>query len=463
MISRIAARVRVRLGDFWWHSLMLFCAFRAADVINEIVELWVVPKYVGPGELGAVLPLVTFATMLALPAYAFAMTFMKEVNALAVRGERGKMKSLLRGVFVGVGVFVVLAVVAAAVWLPGYLEHVRVARGRLVALILVSALLGCVAPVYTNVLQALKRFREISFITVAGAPLRLVAMLVTMPFRPLAGFFVGQSAPPGLSVLASVFCLRRELAGPAEPYWTRPVVRRFLLLFLGMTAYQLAGMGCGLVESTVLRQRLPDLDSAAYYMLTRFADIAGFVSSTLLMTLFPYTAELAERGRPTRPLVLRSAGVMAVTGAALAVVFACFGRRILAVLPGGEAYADYAWAIPWVVGIAVVTGIQYFHTNTEVSAGRFGFLKWWVPLNVAYMVVLPSVAVRLPASAAAFCAAHGIDSLSVMLGWMTAIAAVRLVFCLAELQRQNRQWRERGSDNDAGGCGRAGTAFVLNA
>ena len=56
------AKLHARLGDFWWYSLMLFCACRAADLLNAFVGLWLVPKYVDPSELGAVQPLTMFAT-----------------------------------------------------------------------------------------------------------------------------------------------------------------------------------------------------------------------------------------------------------------------------------------------------------------------------------------------------------------------------------------------------------------
>ena len=37
-------RLHARLGDFWWYSLMLFLAMRAADGLNVFVGLWLVPK-----------------------------------------------------------------------------------------------------------------------------------------------------------------------------------------------------------------------------------------------------------------------------------------------------------------------------------------------------------------------------------------------------------------------------------
>ena len=439
---RIWERLRAKLGDFWFYSLMIFCACRVADAMNVFVGLWLVPKYVEPAELGAVMPLTQFASFLALPAAILATTFMKEVNTLATRGEYGKMKTLIRGVFIGVGVALVLSVLVSKLALPLFLERIRVANGSLGFVIIASAFIGCASPVYVNALQALKRFKAISLMNVVGAPLRLVTMLVAMPFRPLTGYFVGQAATPAFNMVASVFLLRRELAVKAAPYWNRRAVAKVSAFMFGLLVYQGMGAVAGLVEQTILRQRLPELDSAAYYMVTRFSEITCFLSGTLLTIMFPYTAELAAQGKDTRPLVVKSSVAMLLFSSALALGFWLFGKPLLKMLPNGELYAQYFWAIPWMIGIATLQSFQGFHTNTEISAGRFGFLKWWVPVHAAYAVLLLAVTGHgyfrgiIPAAWTRFLTAHNIDSLSAILWCFTAIAVIRLAFCGVAYFRQ---------------------------
>ena len=312
-------------------------------------------------------------------------------------------------------------------------------------MVIASAFVSTVSPVYQNALQALKRFKTISLINIIGAPIRLVAMLVAMPFRALSGYFIGQAAPPVFTIGASVFALRKELAVPAVPYWTRSVFRHFFSLLLGMAAYQLASGFLGLVEQTALRQRLPEIESAAYYMTTRFSDIASFVCGTLTMVLFPFTASLAAEGKPTRPLVVKSSLAMLATGGILALIFALTGRPLLSILPDGDKYADYAWAIPWLIGILSMSAIQNFHTNTEASAGRFGFLKWWVPLHVIFALGLLAItgygyfANYLPHSWGTFLATHNFTSLKSMLVWFTATTLIKTAISLVELMRQPSQ------------------------
>ena len=177
-------------------------------------------------------------------------------------------------------------------------------------------------------------------------------------------------------------------------------------------------------------------------MTTRFSDIVSFVCGTLTMVLFPFTASLAAEGKPTRPLVVKSSLAMLATGGMLALIFALAGRPLLSILPDGDKYADYAWAIPWLIGILSMSAIQNFHTNTEASAGRFGFLKWWVPLHIVFALGLLAItgygyfANYLPNSWCAFLATHNFTSLKSMLVWFTATTLIKTAISLVELMRQ---------------------------
>ena len=435
-------KLHARLGDFWWYSLMLFLACRAADCMNVFVGLWLVPKYVGPAELGAVMPLTNFANFLAIPIAVFASTFRNELTSLAINRKFGQMKTLMRGVFVATAIFFFLAIVVCRIILPAYLERIRVAEGSLAFVIIITSFITAIAPIYNNALQSLKKFKASSALALFGAPLRLITMLVTMPLRALTGYFVGQCAVPASQIVGSVFCLRKELAVPAEPYWNREILHRFgrLLLIFGIGA--VVGGISSLVETTVLRQRLPEIDSAAYYMVTRFSDIAGFLANTLVFTLFPFTAELAAKGKDTRPLIVKTSLAVFVTNAALAGFFCLFGERILTFLPNGSEYAVFWWAIPWIIAITSVNLFSGFYGTGEVSAFRFAYMKWMIPLTLLYPAALLLVTgygyftAYIPASWADFLASHNVNSLSAMLWWMTGIAVIKALGCAIAMLRQ---------------------------
>ena len=421
---------------------MIFLAMRAADGLNVFVGLWLVPKYVEPSELGAVMPLTQFANFLAVPIAVFASTFRNELSSLAVNRKFGQMKTLMRGVFIATAIFLFLAIVVCRFVLPAFLERIRVAEGSLGLAILVSSFFGTVSPIYTNALQSLKKFKANSIISLIGAPVRLLTMLVTMPLRALTGYFVGQTAPSAFSIVGSVFALRKELSVKAEPYWSRGIVKRFATVFSLLGIWTLAGAFANLVETTVLRQRLPELDSAAYYMVTRFSDIAGFLATALSFTIFPYAADLAAKGRDRRPLVLKAALAIIGSNALLAGLFWLFGERILLLLPHGESYAQYWWAIPWMIAIPTLMWLSSIYTTSEVAAARYGFLKWMVPVVLAYPVALLFVTghgyfdAYLPTSWVDFLTRHNVCSLKTMLFWMTGGHLLRVLGCGLAMHRQ---------------------------
>ncbi|MBR4652731.1 MAG: hypothetical protein IKO72_05160 [Kiritimatiellae bacterium] len=436
---RLLDKLHARLGDFWWYSLMLFCACRIADVLNALVGLWLVPKYVGPSELGAVMPLTQFANFLALPAAAFANTFRNELTRLSVSREFGKLKTLMRGVFIATAAFLILAIVVARFTLPLFLERIRIVEGSLGLIIIAASFISAACPVYSFALQALKKFKAHAILSAIGAPIRFVTMLLAMPFRALSGYFIGQAATPAFTMVGDVLCLRKELAVPAEPYWDRSVFKRFLILFVIFAGWSATGGISGLVESTVLRQRLPDLDSAGYYMATRFSEIAGYFFCTVSFTIFPYTADMAAEGKDMRPLILKASLASIAFGALVALPFFFIAKPILAILPHGTEYAAYWWVIPWCIGITALTFPFSFYTTAEVSAQKFDFLKWLIPFDLAYPVLLLLVtghghlAGFIPTSWTEFLTAHNIYSLETMLLWMTGANAMKLFFCLAAM------------------------------
>ena len=415
---------------------MLFCACRAADLQNAFVGLWLVPKYVDPSELGAVMPLTQFANFLAIPVAAFANTFRNELTRLSIGKEFGKLKTLMRGVFVATAIFLFLAIIVARLALPAFLERIRIVEGSLGIIIIAASFVGAVSPIYSNALQALKKFKAQSIINIAGAPIRLLVMLVAMPFRALSGYFVGQAATPMFTMAASVVSLRKEFSAKAEPYWTRDTFKKFSALLAIFLASGAAAGFTGLVESTIIRQRLPDLDSAGYYMATRFSEIATYLYSAMIFTFFPFAAELAKHGKEHVKLILKSTGVNIAFCFSIAIAFCFISKPILAFLPHGDKYSAYWWSIPWLIAITGISSLHGFYTTAEIAANRFNFLKWSIPLDLSYPTLLLLVtghgyfARIIPISWTEFLTSHNIHSLTAMLWWMTAINVIKALACL---------------------------------
>ena len=438
----LTERLHLKVGDFWWYSIMLFCAYRTADILNAFVGLWLVPKHISPEELGAVMPLSNFANCLALPLAAFANTFRNEVSRLSAENRMGELKTLLSSVFAATGIFLACALVVARLVLPLFLERIRIVEGSLGILILAASFLGAISPIYTNALQSLKKFREQAVLSIVGAPVRLLAMLAAMPFRALSGYFVGQSAPMVFGIAASIFSLRKELSVKARPYWSREVVQRFTRTFVLFAVGGLASNFYVLVESTIIRQRLPDIDSAGYYMVSRFSEIANFLYLAIVFAIFPFSAELAAKGRDCMRLVYRAGLVVALLNAVLAVFFFFFGRDILQLLPNGAVYSQFWWAIPWQIALYSSGAFIGLYLTAEMAAGRFSYLKWTIPFDLVYPAVLLAVtgygyfAGLVPESWTEFLARHNIRSLSTMLVWMTVVNILKLIVCVACMRRR---------------------------
>ena len=404
------------MGAFLRHSAMLFLALRAGDLVNLAAGLWFVPRFVSPGDIGAVLPLTSFATFAALPVFAFAMTMMRESAVLSARGERGRLKSLLTGVFAAVALGTVVVLAATAWLVPRFAAKMGVGSASVGFLAMAAALLGCTAPVYTDALQALKRFRALAAVEVLGSACRVAVMMAVMPFRALAGYFAGQAALPAFRMAASAAALRGDLAVAAEPFWTREAVRRISRAFIAVLVYQAAPMFAALVEQSVLRVSCPAAESAGYYMASRFSDFLHYLTWPMLLVMFPYTAQAAERGEATAPYVKKCALAALVAATALAALYVPFGERLISLLPNGGDYRAFAGCMPMLVATTVLTTCQVFYTNAEVSAGRYGFLAWFVPLHLLYPLLL-YLASRLGM-------VSGLDGI---LMWFAAASALRFL------------------------------------
>ena len=412
------------MDSFARSAILLFLALRVGDFVGVAAGMWFVPRYVSPEDIGAVLPVTSFATFLSLPMFALAMAVMKESAWLSAEGARGKVKSLLVGVFAAVAATMALVLAAAWAAMPRFLSAMRVSDASVGFLVVAAAFLGCVAPVYTDALQSLKRFRSLAAVEVAGAVVRFLTMAAVMPAKALAGYFAGQAALPAFRMAGSVVALKGDFSVKAEPYWDRAAVRRLGAAFAAILVYQGVPMAAALVEQSVLRTGLSSGDSAGYYMASRFSDFLHYLTFPLLLVMFPYTAGAAQRGEPHRPFVLKCAAVALAVAAAMAIVYALWGRSLMGLMPHGSDYAEYAGYMPWLVLITVATTCQVFYTNAEVSAGRYGFLWWLVPLHVVYPAALWIAVSR-----------GMVADLKTMLAWFGAASLARFLFAATDLYR----------------------------
>ena len=423
-MKRALSKLHAKVGDFWWYSLMIFVACRSGDAIQAFIGLWLVPKYVGPGELGAVLPLQQLAGLFSVPLAILATVFAKYVNVYATRGEYGKVKGFIRDVLGASAALFALCIAGAYLIMPFFYERLRIVSGSLTALILLCGLTANIGTIVASAQQGLKRFKAMSAMSLVSAPIRLVTLLVAMPIRALSGYLLGQATPTATTSILSVLDIRNALRGHApDTSWRRdlPKIWRFLWPFAICT---LVGTFAGTMTATVYRQRLPEVESAAYYMLTRFSDMVGFVATAVSLILFPLASEAHEQGKENRRLLVHS--VLATLGGSvlLALAFGAVAKPVFSLTETWRPYAPFAHLLPILTvtaGIGLSSGAI---ANYELACRRIGATALLVTLNLLWAGVLVSFAGHnfflgiFPASVLDFMRTAHFDRL-VNLAWYT--------------------------------------------
>ena len=179
-------------------------------------------------------------------------------------------------------------------------------------------------------------------------------------------------------------------------------------------------------------------------MATRFSDISSFLFNTLVFTIFPFTAALAAKGQDTRPLILKAAAATIGFSVLVALPFFFFGGTILSLLPHGEKYMAYGWAIPWQIGVSTLGALIGLYVTAEISANRFRFMMWMVPLDAIYPVLLLLITGYgyfsgvIPTSWTEFLTVHNITSLDTMLWWMTGFNAIKVLGCIIAMASKGK-------------------------
>lgn len=361
----------------------MFAAQRFCDVVNMAVGLWIVPKYVPMNDLGAVLPLMSAAGFVALPFSVVSVPFMKFIAVFMEKKQYGKAKALIRDAVVGSVVFTAVVLLVSWAVLPMFFERLRLGAGSLGWLIFAGAVLGAVSSMLYNAVSALKQFSSLIWFNVIAAPLRIVLMLLFMPFRALSGYMVGQNANAFVVVGGSFLVLRRWWRNTPgiEPYWreNKSAILRYLVPVLALTV---ASNVSGTLDSLVIRYRLSDFDSAGYYMITRFSEIALYVGSAFSVFIFPMLAGNDGESADVRKLMCNVLAGNLAGGLAVGVFLFCAGGWLLSLRADWSAYAVFSPQMVVLSATATFTMIVNSVVSVFAARNRFAFLWWYLPAIV---------------------------------------------------------------------------------
>ena len=386
---RLFTQLHARLGDLWWYTSLLFVVQRFGDIINMFVGMWLVPRYVPQAELGAVLPLTQFVSLVGLPLGVIAIPFMKYLNLYAEKGEYGKVKSLLRDAFVWTGGLAVVTFLIACYLLPVLFARVRVPVGSLGMLIVAVSILGAVSVIFQNAVQGLKLYSATVWFNALVAPVRLVLMLVFMPFRALSGYFVGQGAAPGVMVLGALWVLRKRLGRSvkAQPYW-REDGRAMIRYAIPIAALTIVSVAFSFVDSLIIRHRLSDFESAGYYIISRFSEITSYFGMVFMVFLFPMVASRVANAKDPKDILVKTLYGSTLSGLLFAFFLFFAGSFILGLQDIWNAYQPLVPHMVWLCILNVFLMLNAAFSTYESARGRFRFLWYVIPITVVKGVSL---------------------------------------------------------------------------
>jgi O-antigen/teichoic acid export membrane protein len=377
---RLMGKIKGRMGPLWWYAAVMFCVQRVADLINIYTGLWLVPKWIHPDELGAVLPLGQIGALLGLPLAILLTPFMKYLNTFGAREENGKVKALLSDALLLASVSAVA--IAAYTWIsaPYVFERLRIGGTGLVWLLCGIAVTSAFMPVLSNGLQALKLFRCIGLVGITAAPIRLVLLVALLPLYGLTGFFSAQFLSNVTAIGVSLLGLRHILSSAIS----RQSYRMHLREMIGYTAPIAVVLTVGTVQYAVqllvIRQRLPDVESAAFYFGSRFSEIPSIIWAAISVAFFPMISEAYEKGRETRRDLIQVLLFTVIGGAIVALGLGLASDRIFSLVESWRAYQPYAYLVMWMAMINVFRVAYGCFMTHELACRRFGFIWYAAPL-----------------------------------------------------------------------------------
>lgn len=451
MIKKLTRKIfclRSKLGEFWWYSLMLFLACRLADLLNAFVGLWLVPKYVGNEELGAVIPLQQLANFFSIPLAVIACVFTKYINTYASKKEYGKVKSFIRDTLLISSLIFLLCIILAHILLPHIYTRLKILPGALSILILLSGFIGNISQLFCSVLQGLKKFGTLTAINIVSAPVRLISLVIAMPIRALSGYVLGQTTPPLTASIIAAETIRRELKKiPSDSSWRRDL-GKILKYLIPIGINMSIGALFATITTTIYRQRLPEIESAAYYLLTRFAEIAGYIGSAMLIVLVPLASEAYEKGEEKTSVLSHAISGTLISTLFLSLIYKFCGGHIFSAVQTWSIYKDYVTLLPWItvtfgLGTIIGTTISY-----EMACRRFGCAFFILGFNFIVTTILASFTGFefyrgiLPDNMVDWMAINNLRSLE-RLTWFNLISALLQVAAISLLLIYRKSRRKR--------------------
>jgi len=356
---------------------------RLGDVVNLYVGMLLVPAVVSQERLGAILPLLTLAPLVAVPLSVVVQTALKYLNVFHVRGEHGKVKAILHDL--GILTTILSALVFVFLWCGrGFiLKRLKVDHAHILWLVAASGIArSCWMPVARKTSEGLRKFYSLIVSNVLGPVARLACILLLLRRFQLSGYLAANVASSLAVVLFLAWGIRRywDTRTVRESYRSHwPEMLRYLLPIAVLTLSSTLQLAA---EPWIIRQRLPTVDSAGYYVAAMFGMIPRYLSAAIVPFFFPLVSERFERGESTHRMHTQVLGAVLCVGGVVSLFLFFSAGWLLSLHSAWRPYALHAPFL-WKVGaITTLTSFTNCHVLHENACRRFTYLWYYVPIVI---------------------------------------------------------------------------------
>ena len=382
-IQNIKEKIKSHLGELWWYSIVLFFTQRVGDLINIYIGLWLIPKYVPMEQIGALLPLTQVAGFIGLPLAVILIPFTKFISTFSAQGEHGKVKGMLRDV---AGILLLASIIIGfCTWRSAFFffDRLRVDSRLLVWILSGITIMSLVNSVINGALSGLKKFRLMSIAGVMSALFRLMVLLALLPINGLLGYFSSQLVANLL--ICVILCWGvRQLISPSVKrisyygHWKEMMV--YTLPFVLITGLSSLGVT---IQYIIIRQRLPEIESAAFYFCSRFSEIPNMIWGSIGLVFFPIISNAHETKQLTRKLLFNVLMITVAGGGCIALLLGLSIPWLFGQVDLWSPYRPYSYLVGWLAVANVFrVGFACF-TSYEMACRRFSFLWYQIPIALA--------------------------------------------------------------------------------
>lgn len=363
----------------------LLAAASAASLAANYIFLLAAGRILGGEDYGSLAALLGLVAVIVVPAGALQMAVSREISRRLAHGDAIGADAFARAAFrlaLVATVPLVGIALALAVPLAGVLNIQSIGVVVLAEVTLTTAL---TFPVAMGVLQGRQRFLALAVLYVFPYVVKLAFLLVAaaLGYRlggAILAIVVGAVAGTALAIALIREPLRRGVGAPRSELGA-------FLRYLGPVALGLIGIALLThLDILVVKARFAGDLPGAYGAASAFARVAFFVPATILAVLFPRIAARQARGEATEDILGRSLLATIAFCAALTVIYAVAGVRLVRITfgpdfaEGGELLAPFAVAI----GLYSVANIL---VGYHLSRGETRY-AWIVTGGVAIQIVV---------------------------------------------------------------------------